>query len=57
VRYYPVVHLLGEDDLELGAHSVMVATAAESNPSCFSPEPLEDLEETLIPDYLRLVRD
>ena len=39
-----------------GAHSVMIATAAEANPSCFSPSPLNDLEETLIPAYMRLVR-
>ena len=39
----------------LGAHSVMIATAAESNPSCFSPTPLVDLEKTLVPPYLRLV--
>lgn len=32
----------------------MIATAAESNPSCFSPTPLLDLEETLVPSYLRL---
>lgn len=38
-----------------GAHSVMIATAAEANPSCFSPTPLSDLEETLIPAYIRLV--
>ena len=38
-----------------GAHSVMIATAAESNPSCFSPTPLVDLEKTLVPPYLRLV--
>ncbi|KAH7922790.1 FMN-linked oxidoreductase [Leucogyrophana mollusca] len=37
-----------------GAHSVMIATAAESNPSCFSPAPLMDVESTLIPSYLRL---
>ncbi|KAH9926510.1 uncharacterized protein B0H18DRAFT_954777 [Fomitopsis serialis] len=37
-----------------GAHSCMIATAAESNPSCFSPTPLVDLEHTLIPSYLRL---
>ena len=35
----------------------MIATAAEKNPSCFSPKPLVDLEETLVPDYFRLVRD
>lgn len=39
-----------------GAHSVMIATAAEANPSCFSPTPLNDLEEILIPAYMRLVR-
>jgi len=39
-----------------GAHSVMIATAAERNPSCFTPEPLTDLEESLVPDYLRLAR-
>lgn len=39
-----------------GAHSVMIARAAESNPSCFSPEPLKDVERTLWPAYLRLVR-
>lgn len=33
----------------------MIATAAEANPSCFSPTPLVDVEETLIPAYLRLV--
>jgi len=32
----------------------MIATAAESNPSCFSPTPLVDLEETMIPAYIRL---
>jgi len=52
---------LGYDDARrvremTGAHSVMIATAAERNPSCFSPEPLVDLEETLVPDYLRLAR-
>jgi len=36
------------------AHSVMIATAAESNPSCFSPTPLTDVEDTLIPAYIRL---
>jgi tRNA-dihydrouridine synthase 2 len=34
----------------------MIATAAESNPSVFSPTPLDNLEENLIPSYLRLVR-
>ncbi len=38
-----------------GAHSVMIARAAEANPSCFSNTPLTDVEETLVPDYLRLV--
>lgn len=33
----------------------MIATAAESNPTCFSPTPLADLEKTFIPSYLRLV--
>ncbi|KAH9486433.1 tRNA-dihydrouridine(20) synthase [NAD(P)+] [Psilocybe cubensis] len=37
-----------------GAHSVMIARGAESNPSCFSPEPLKDVETTLIPAYLNL---
>ncbi|KAH7915703.1 hypothetical protein BJ138DRAFT_1132449 [Hygrophoropsis aurantiaca] len=37
-----------------GAHSVMIATAAESNPSCFSSSPVLDVETTLIPSYLRL---
>lgn len=39
-----------------GAHSVMIARAAESNPSCFSNTPLTDVEVTLVPDYLRLSR-
>ncbi|KAH9854386.1 FMN-linked oxidoreductase [Lenzites betulinus] len=37
-----------------GAHSAMIATAAESNPSCFSPHPLKDLETTFVPGYIRL---
>ncbi|KAF7436215.1 hypothetical protein PC9H_003042 [Pleurotus ostreatus] len=37
-----------------GAHSVMVARAAESNPSCFSSTPLQDVERTLVPSYIRL---
>ncbi|TDL19410.1 FMN-linked oxidoreductase [Rickenella mellea] len=37
-----------------GAHSFMVATAAESNPTCFSRTPLVDLEQSLIPHYIRL---
>ncbi|KDR85540.1 hypothetical protein GALMADRAFT_218636 [Galerina marginata CBS 339.88] len=37
-----------------GAHSVMIARGAESNPSCFSSTPLKDVETTLVPAYLRL---
>ena len=33
----------------------MIATAAEANPSCFSPTPLVDVHRTLIPTYLRAV--
>ncbi|KAF9650333.1 FMN-linked oxidoreductase, partial [Thelephora ganbajun] len=39
-----------------GAHSVMIATAAEGNPSCFSPTPLVDVHRILIPTYLRVSR-
>ena len=39
-----------------GADSVMIATAAEANPTVFSPHPLTDLEDTFILPYLRLVR-
>ena len=39
-----------------GVHSVMIARAAESNPSCFSADPLKDVERNLWPAYLRLVR-
>ncbi|PAV22671.1 FMN-linked oxidoreductase [Pyrrhoderma noxium] len=39
-----------------GAHSCMIATAAESNPTCFSPEPLSDLIKTFVPNYVRLGR-
>ncbi|KAK0466185.1 uncharacterized protein EV420DRAFT_1617508 [Desarmillaria tabescens] len=39
-----------------GAHSVMIARAAEANPTCFSNTPLTDVEQTLVPDYLRLSR-
>lgn len=39
-----------------GADSVMIATAAESNPSCFSLTPLQDVESTLVPSYLRLCK-
>lgn len=38
-----------------GAHSVMIARSAESNPTCFSTTPLVDLDKTLVPAYLRLV--
>ncbi|THG95663.1 hypothetical protein EW026_g6030 [Hermanssonia centrifuga] len=37
-----------------GAHSTMIATAAEANPTVFSPTPLADVESTLVPSYLRL---
>ncbi|KAK6969011.1 hypothetical protein R3P38DRAFT_3505862 [Favolaschia claudopus] len=39
-----------------GAHSVMIARAAEANPSCFSINPLVDLESTLCPAYLRVAK-
>jgi tRNA-dihydrouridine synthase 2 len=39
-----------------GADSVMIATAAEANPTIFSPHPLTDLDDTFILPYLRLVR-
>ncbi|KAI0756096.1 hypothetical protein C8Q80DRAFT_1126497 [Daedaleopsis nitida] len=39
-----------------GAHSAMIATAAESNPTCFSPTPLKDLEHTFVPSYIRLCK-
>ncbi|KAJ6520503.1 hypothetical protein C8R45DRAFT_807957 [Mycena sanguinolenta] len=39
-----------------GAHSVMIARAAESNPSCFSATPLADVERTLCPAYLRVAK-
>ncbi|KAK7063644.1 tRNA-dihydrouridine synthase 2 [Favolaschia claudopus] len=39
-----------------GAHSVMIARAAEANPSCFSVNPLVDLESTLCPAYLRVAK-
>ncbi|THH13675.1 hypothetical protein EW146_g6566 [Bondarzewia mesenterica] len=39
-----------------GADSVMIATAAESNPTVFSPIPLVDLESTLVPPYVRLCK-
>ncbi|KAF9447040.1 tRNA-dihydrouridine synthase 2 [Macrolepiota fuliginosa MF-IS2] len=37
-----------------GAHSVMIARAAEANPTCFSDKPLVDLDKTLVPSYFRL---
>ncbi|KAL5519406.1 DUS2 [Sanghuangporus vaninii] len=39
-----------------GVHSCMIATAAESNPTCFSPDPLPDLIKTFVPSYIRLGR-
>ncbi|KAA1478065.1 FMN-linked oxidoreductase [Dentipellis sp. KUC8613] len=39
-----------------GADSAMIATAAEANPSVFAPDPLVDVEQTLIPPYIRLCR-
>ncbi|PFH49058.1 hypothetical protein AMATHDRAFT_76421 [Amanita thiersii Skay4041] len=39
-----------------GAHSIMIARGAESNPTCFSETPLQDLERVLWPSYLRLAR-
>lgn len=39
-----------------GADSVMIATAAEANPTVFSPTPLTSIEGTFILPYLRLVR-
>ncbi|KAF8257087.1 hypothetical protein EI94DRAFT_1836109 [Lactarius quietus] len=36
-----------------GADSVMIATAAEANPTVFSPHPLTNLEDTFILPYLR----
>jgi tRNA-dihydrouridine synthase 2 len=39
-----------------GADSVMIASAAEANPTVFSPTPLTNLEDDLIMPYLRLVR-
>jgi len=38
-----------------GAHSVMIARGAESNPTCFSSRPLKDVDTTLLPAYLRVV--
>jgi len=52
----------GRDDTtrlraETGAHSVMIATAAEKNLSCFrSGRPLADTETELAPAYIALAR-
>jgi tRNA-dihydrouridine synthase 2 len=37
-----------------GAHSVMIARGAESNPTCFSSNPVSDIETTFLTNYLRL---
>jgi hypothetical protein len=42
-------------EIFLGASSVMIATAAECNPSCFSDSPLIDVESTFTPSYIQLV--
>ncbi|KAI0697672.1 hypothetical protein BC835DRAFT_1405602 [Cytidiella melzeri] len=39
-----------------GAHSTMIATAAEANPTCFSKSPLTDLESTFVPSYIRVAK-
>ncbi|KAI0053475.1 FMN-linked oxidoreductase [Auriscalpium vulgare] len=39
-----------------GADSVMIATAAEANPTIFSQTPLADLDTTFVPSYIRLCR-
>jgi len=39
-----------------GAHSSMIATAAEANPTCFSRTPLTDLDQTFIPSYIRVAK-
>ncbi|KAI0095130.1 hypothetical protein BDY19DRAFT_916408 [Irpex rosettiformis] len=39
-----------------GAHSAMIATAAESNPTCFSKTPLTDLETKFTPSYIRVAK-
>ncbi|KAN0136053.1 hypothetical protein V8E53_006214, partial [Lactarius tabidus] len=39
-----------------GAGSVMIATAAEANPTVFSSHPLTDLEDTFILPYLHLFK-
>ncbi|KAJ7644415.1 hypothetical protein FB45DRAFT_897850 [Roridomyces roridus] len=39
-----------------GADSVMIARAAEANPTCFSANPLDDVEKTFTPAYLRVAR-
>lgn len=35
---------------------MMIAHAAEANPTCFSDKPLVDLDKTLVPSYIKLVR-
>ncbi|KAI3604824.1 trna-dihydrouridine synthase 2 [Moniliophthora roreri] len=52
---------LGASDVQrvrdaTGAHSVMIARAAEANPSAFSLIPLTDVHQTLVPAYLRLAK-
>ncbi|KAF8257125.1 hypothetical protein EI94DRAFT_1760534 [Lactarius quietus] len=42
--------------IENGDYSVMIATAAEANPTVFSPHPLTNLEDTFILPYLRLCK-
>ncbi|KAI9510786.1 hypothetical protein F5148DRAFT_1176466 [Russula earlei] len=39
-----------------GADSVMIATAAEANPTIFSPSPLTSIEDGFILSYLRLCK-
>ena len=53
-RFRPVCSIEADAFLT-GAHSVMIATAAEANPSCFSHTPLVDVHRTLVPTYLRVV--
>jgi len=49
-----------EDGLKIrertGAHSVMIATAAERNLSCFAGGPLVDAETVLVPTYFSLAK-
>ncbi|KAF5377141.1 hypothetical protein D9757_008797 [Collybiopsis confluens] len=39
-----------------GCSSVMIARAAEANPTCLSTTPLVDIHQTLVPSYLRLCK-